>query len=292
MDAIEPMKLIKVIYYASLGFFLLVISLSYVVELFFMPGEKAIQKSVKEKTNFNLTYHQYQWNGTHLGYVATGNDTAQRVIMVHGSPGAWGNFSELLNKPELAKHFHLIAVDRYGYGISGGAHGNPNLGFQSATIQPLCLPSKGGLKPILVGHSMGGPIVIKSAIDYGNELEGVISVAGSFDPGLEYNEFYRGFFKIFPFNLMFTRDLRASNDELFSHQLQLSQMEHEWNRISCKVDIIQGGKDYLVDPGNMEFAQSHLKSKRATFTFIKDEDHFIPFTNPQPIVDAILRMKN
>lgn len=286
------MKLIRVLYYLFMGLFVALFALSYVAELFFMPGKREIEKEVMEKTGYPLTYHTYPFQQTNLGYAATGNDTAQRVIFVHGSPGAWGNFSELLTNSWLAKNFSLIAVDRYGYGISEGEHGNPDLGFQAACIRPLCVPSKGGRKPILVGHSMGGPIVIKSAIDYGNELEGVISVAGSFDPALEFNEFYRGFFKIFPFNLIFSRNFKASNDELFTHAAELTRMSHEWDRISCMVTIIQGGKDRLVDPGNIEFAKAKLKTVNAGFIYIEHEDHFIPFTNPQPMVNAINDMSH
>lgn len=286
------MKLIKVIYYGFLALFILVFSLSYIVELFFMPTDKEIEKLVYQDTGFKLTYHEYEWQDQTMGYVATGNDTSQRVIMVHGSPGAWGNYSKLLSNPDLAKNFYLIALDRVGYGMSTGTHGIADLDLQAASIKPLCSTSKGGIKPILIGHSMGGPIVIQSAIDYGESLTGVISVAGSFDPDLEFNEFYRGFFKIFPFNLLFTRDFKASNDELFTHQLQLSKLSGKWGKVGCKVHIIQGGKDNLVDPGNFEFAKAHLMHKRAGFTYIPNEDHFIPFTHPQPILDAIWAVRN
>ncbi len=284
------MKLIKVLYYFVFTLFLALFSFSYFIELFFMPTEKQIQKTISKTPGYELKFGSYTWNDTKMGYVSVGNDTAQRVIMVHGSPGAWGNYSEVLEYAAFYNKFNLIAVDRYGYGISGGDQGEPDLGLNASSIRELCKPSKGGRKPILVGHSMGGPIVIKSAIDYGDELEGVISVAGSFDPDLEFNEFYRGIYKVFPINLFFSRELQASNDELFTHRLELKKMSTEWDRINCKVTIIQGGKDNLVDPGNFEFAKGKLTGKDAILTYIPEEDHFIPFMRPEPMLMAIEQM--
>ncbi len=281
------MKAIKFFFYFFFSFFVLLFVAGYFLELFFSPSEKKIFSSIGSDPAYPLQFDSVDWNGTSIGFVKVGNDTSQRVIMVHGSPGNWKNFYEALKYADFYKDHQLIAIDRWGYGITGGAHGEPDLGIHAAYIHELCKPSKGGRKPILVGHSMGGPIVIKSAIDYGNELAGVISVAGSFDASLEPNEWFRGLYRVFPLNLIFNRDLKASNDELFTHRLELEKMSSEWQNVNCKVTIIQGGKDNLVAPGNLEYAKEKLKGKEVTYTFIPNEDHFIPFTNPEPMLKAI-----
>lgn len=261
--------------------------LSSFMESLFMPSEKDIQKKIQADSGQPLKLQSYTWKNMQMGFVSVGNDTAQRIILVHGSPGSWTNYSMLLEHSEYYNQFNLIALDRIGYGMSGGGEGEPSLEEQAASIKELCIPSKGGRKPILIGHSLGGPIVIKSAIDYSQNLEGVISVAGSFDPDLEFNEFYRGIFKVFPFNLFFNRELQASNDELFTHRLELESMANDWEKIQCKVAILQGSKDMLVDPKNYDFAAQKLKNKNAYLLMIPNEDHFIPFTRPEPIFKAI-----
>ncbi len=184
----------------------------------------------------------------------------------------------------------MIAPDRYGYGMTDGTHGEGDLNVQSDLIRLFCTPATDGKKPILVGHSMGGPIVINSAIRYGYELTGVISIAGSFDSKLEPNEWFRGMYKVFPVNLFFNRDLKASNDELFIHKNELDKMKPFWKDITCKVTIIQGGKDVLVAPGNLEYAQQQLGEK-AKYVYIPDEDHFIPFgDHPEVIYESINEM--
>jgi pimeloyl-ACP methyl ester carboxylesterase len=284
------MQVIRFFFYFFFSLFILLFSATYFIEKLFLPSAETVIAQINKNTSYQLQYDSIEWNEKKIGYVAIGNDTAQRVILVHGSPGNWTNYYNALEDDSLVKNHYLIAIDRYGYGLTDGAHGEPDLGIHAAYIHELCKPSKGGKKPILVGHSMGGPIVIKCAIDYSHDITGVVSVAGSFDAKLEPNEWFRGMYKVFPVNLFFNRDLKASNDELFMHRVALTKMSTEWGRITCKVTIIQGGKDNLVAPGNIEFAKEKLKGKEVTYDFIPDEDHFIPFENPAPMLNAIYIM--
>lgn len=281
------MKVLRFFFYSFFALITLLIVLSSFMESLFMPSEKDILKKIQADFGQQLKFQSYTWKNLQMGFVSVGNDTAQRIILVHGSPGSWTNYSMLLEHSEYYNQFNLIALDRVGYGMSSGYEGEPSLEEQAASIKELCIPSKGGRKPILIGHSLGGPIVIKSAIDYSQNLEGVISVAGSFNPDLEFNEFYRGIFKVFPINILFNRELQASNDELFTHRLELENMENDWEKIQCKVAILQGSKDVLVDPKNFDFAAQKLKNKNAYLLMIPNEDHFIPFTRPEPIFKAI-----
>lgn len=285
------MKAVKFLIYFFFSFFILLFSATYFIELFFLPSHAAVVTKINKNPDYKLHFDSMDYRDKKIGYAAMGNDTAQRVILVHGSPGNWTNFYQALDHYSLAKNHYFIAIDRYGYGMTDGAHGEPSLAIHSQYVHELCKPSNGGKKPILVGHSLGGPIVIKAAIDYSDDLSGVISVAGSFNSKLEPNEWFRGVYKVFPLNLLFSRDLKASNDELFTHRLELDEMSDDWNNISCKVNIIQGGKDNLVAPGNYDFAKEKLAGKQnITLTYIPNEDHFIPFSHPEPMFKAIKEM--
>src|SRR5687767_1221411 len=229
------MKLLKGIFYFFFGLFVLLFSATYFLERFFLPTKKEIVQTIEHESKWTLQFKESDYKGTKIGYAAIGNDSAQRIILVHGSPGSWTNYFKVLDHDEFYNDHYLMAMDRWGYGITGGEHGEGDLNLQADHIRELCKPSRGGRKPILVGHSMGGPIVIASAINYGEDLTGVISIAGSFDSKLEPNEWFRGLYKVFPMNLFFSRDLKASNDELFVHRNALDDMKPNWNKINCKV---------------------------------------------------------
>jgi len=284
------MKILKAIFYFFFILFFLLLGFSYFAERLFFPTKSEIEKKIKHESKYQLQFKSLDNNGFKVGYVAIGDPSKQKIILVHGSPGSWNNFFKMLDNDDLYDNYYLIAPDRYGYGMTDGEHGEGDLDKQADLIRLFCTPAFDGKKPILVGHSMGGPVVINSAIRFSNDLEGVISVAGSFDAQLEPNEWFRGMYKVFPLNLFFNRDLKASNDELFIHKNELNKMKPHWKNITCKVTIIQGAKDNLVDPGNLDFAQQQLGNK-ANYVFIANEDHFIPFGNhPEVIYKAIDEM--
>jgi pimeloyl-ACP methyl ester carboxylesterase len=60
-----------------------------------------------------------------------------------------------------------------------------SLRMQSACLAPLLRLGKSAKKPILVGHSLGGPVAARLAMDYPDEVGGLILVAPSIDPELE-----------------------------------------------------------------------------------------------------------
>lgn len=284
------MKLLKGIFYFFFSLFFLLIGFTFFAERLFFPSKNEIEERLKHESKYSLQFKKLDNNGFKIGYAAIGNPSKQKIILVHGSPGSWSNFFKVLDHDELYENFYLIAPDRYGYGMTDGEHGEGDLNIQADQVRLFCSPSADGKKPILVGHSMGGPIVINSAIRFGDQLSGVISVAGSFDAELEPNEWFRGLYKVFPMNLFFNRDLKASNDELFIHKNELNKMKSFWKTITCKVTIIQGGKDNLVDPGNLEFAKQQLGDK-AHYVFIPNENHLIPFgDHPEVIFEAIEKM--
>ena len=46
------------------------------------------------------------------------------VVMIHGFPDFW--YSWRAQMPELAKHFHVVAIDQRGYNSSGQPEGVEN----------------------------------------------------------------------------------------------------------------------------------------------------------------------
>ncbi len=64
-----------------------------------------------------------------------------------------------------------------------------------------------------------------------------------------------------------------------------------WKNIMCPVIIIQGGKDSLVDHRNAMFAKQMLTSAPSVEIVYKEGmNHFVPWTNPELIREAILKM--
>ena len=85
------------------------------------------------------------------------------MILVHGTPGDATAWTDYLETP--IDGAEMIAVDRPGFGCSTPRTAVPSLEAQARALEPL-LVERGGAWPILVGHSQGGPIIVRTAIDY------------------------------------------------------------------------------------------------------------------------------
>ncbi len=84
-----------------------------------------------------------------------------------------------------------MSVDRPGFGKSNLGRPERSLQRQAASIAPVLQNNNAAKRAILVGHSLGGPLIVRLAIDYPELVGGLILVAPSVDPALEPKEWYR-----------------------------------------------------------------------------------------------------
>lgn len=102
--------------------------------------------------------------GGQLHYLETGKPDGPTLVMLHGLSGQLQHFSYGI-APELEDSFRLILVDRPGCGYSrrDGAEMAP-LAEQARMVWEL-LDDLGVKKPVLVGHSLGGALSLRMAVD-------------------------------------------------------------------------------------------------------------------------------
>ena len=234
------------------------------------------------------TFETVSVNDRSIHYARIGPDTLPTVLFIHGSPGAWDAFIGFFADSSLYNQAQLISVDRPGFGKSELGETEPSLSAQAAALAPLLRLSRSGRKPILVGHSLGGPVAARLAMDYPDEVGGLILVAPSIDPDLEKKEWYRAVGNVFPFRQWLPTELDVSNQEILPLKGELEQMMPLWARIRVPVIVIQGEDDPLVPPGNALFAKRMLINAPVRIQMIPKMNHFIPWSRPDLIHDAIL----
>lgn len=94
----------------------------------------------------------------------------------------------------------------------------------------------------MVGHSLGGPLIARVAMDYPELVDGLIMVAPSIDPGLEPKEWFRAPLATPFFSWILPRSFRASNDELYQLKPELENMLTRWPEVIAPTIVIQGKK--------------------------------------------------
>lgn len=244
-----------------------------------------------EQHKIKGTQHSYKVGNRAMHYVEAGNSTKPLVVFLHGSPGSLSAFIDFLSDSTLLKNTLLITADRPGFGYSNFGRAEPSLQKQAELLKPILEKYSNNRPIILVGHSLGGPLIARMAMDYPNLVDALVIVAGSVDPDLEPNEtWFRAPFATPVLRWILPRSFRASNDEIYKLKPQLERMKSLWSSVICRVIVIQGDKDSLVDPKNADFLKKMLVNAPTEIIRIKDTNHFIPWTNPEVVKNAILKL--
>ncbi len=98
------------------------------------------------------------------------------LLLVHGLAGQLSHFTYAL-VDDLARDFHVVAVDRPGSGYSVRAPGaSAALGAQADVLAALIARLELG-RPVVVGHSLGGALALALAQRHPEQVAGLALVA-------------------------------------------------------------------------------------------------------------------
>lgn len=119
-----------------------------------------------------ITKHPASDNGVKIAYTDTGkSDTT--LLFVHGwclDKNVWANQVNF-----FGKKYRVVAIDLPGFGESGKNRTDWSTANYSHDVDSV-IQQLGLKKVILIGHSMGGDIVLLSAIDNSNKVIGLVGV--------------------------------------------------------------------------------------------------------------------
>ena len=209
------------------------------------------------------------------------------LVFVHGSPGLWENFSHYFKFEALREAYTIIAVDRPGYGESNFGKSTPSLEAQSKIIGQVFDELPPEIPVILIGHSLGGPVVARMTIDFPEKVSGLLFLAASMDPELEVTKWYQ-YPAAWPVIRSIIPDaLRVCNEEIFPHRDELLLLQSKVDQIRLPIVIIQGEKDKLVPAANVDYIVSHFSNASISVHRYPELNHFIPFSHPTIVIDAI-----
>lgn len=255
----------------------------------FRLSDETARKQFLQK-GLELTAASIHVNGREIHYAMVGLDSLPTILFVHGSPSAWNSFSNYMKDPALLFHYRMVSVDRPGFGYSDFGDALP-LGEQSLCLLPLLQHIRNGKPVYLVGHSLGGPLVVKMAADAPTEIAGIMLLAGSVDPALEPKENWRYMAGKFPFKHLMPGAFRPSNTELLYFKKDVVALAADFPKVTCAVYLLHGDQDSWVPAGNVDYAKKMLThASMVEAQIFPGGNHFIPWTKKKEIVDWIIRM--
>lgn len=228
----------------------------------------------------------YEVNGYQMHYEKLSVRDEGSFIFIHGTPGAWDAFISYFADSSLYNHAEIISPDRPGFGQSSYAKPIRSLEEQAKLLKPILEEAKA--PRILIGHSLGGPIVARLAMDYPELVDGMIMLAPALDPKLEPNEDWFRIPMRWPVvGAIAPKIFRISNEELVFLDEELEEMLPLWKDVTAYSITIQGTKDDLVHPGNGPFADSVLVNAPHELIMLEGQNHFLPWNESELIKEKL-----
>lgn len=236
-----------------------------------------------------LTIYDTVINERHLHYAVCGNgDSLPTLVFIHGSPGSWMNYMTFMWDSSMRKKYRIIAIDRPGFGYSDFGKAI-HLQQQCELIMPVLQKLKTNQPMFLVGHSMGGPVLVKLAAANPSLFDKIVIVAGSIDVAQEKTETWRKFMNVRPLYWCLPGAFGPSNTEILYLKKDLIPLQNDFKNITCNVLFVHGDKDTWVPIENIAYGKKmmiHAKSITADTLF--SAGHNIPWERPTEFKDILL----
>lgn len=219
-----------------------------------------------------------------LSVLQGGRPGATRVILVHGTPGGADGWIDHVLRPSA--DMDVMALDRPGFGRSGPDRAVTRLADQAAAVAAL-LPDDGS-QAVLLGHSLGGPVVAQVAADHPRRVSAIVLLSAALDPAQETIHPMQHVGAWGPVRAMLPRAIRNANAELMALKPELEALAPVLASIVAKVVIVHGTLDPLVPVANVPYAQARLTQARCVRTvLLEGRDHFLPWNAFDEVQQAL-----
>lgn len=254
----------------------------------FRTSDADVNKYFSEK-GVDVRIRRHQYENKSIRWLETGDTTAKKLIVfVHGAPGSSDNYHQFLADSALLSRACLVAVDRLGYGYSDYGRAETSIAKQADMVKYVCDQYPAADTIILVGHSYGGPIIAKCAVEHPQRLGGIVMLAPVNDPDSEPIFWVAHLTQWKIFRWMLSGGNIVSGDEKMTHVAELRKMLPDWSQLHLPVVHIHGGKDWMAPVANITFSKSHIDNSILKMVEIPKTSHFLPWTDFEAVKKELL----
>lgn len=225
--------------------------------------------------------------GPSVSVDVSGPPDGQPVLLVHGTPGSSDTWSRLVKAAPPG--LRVLAMDRPGFGESPPRGAEPRLEAQARAVGSL-LGAPEGPGTILVGHSLGGAVVVAAALEYPKHVKGIVIIAGALDPDLEKTLWIQRVAAWPLVRHLLPRFLRNANEELLAYEAELRVLAGRVAELRCPVIVIHGTEDSLVPFENVAYMQRAFSGTRVEIVALEGQGHGLPWSAEETIWQQVLAL--
>lgn len=251
--------------------------------------DKELKEHYKNKT-LSPEYKIQTFLGKKIHYVVINkNDTLPLLVFIHGAPGAWYGYLNLMDDSLLQTKFKLISIDRLGYGKSTYGKAELSTQLQALSIKQIIdAENQHHKKVILVGRSYGAPIAAWLAINYPQQIKELVMVSPVIDPEKEKFYWFSNIGKWKAVQVFLPKMLNVATKEKFAHQKEMKAMLPKWKKLYVSTTVITGQNDKIADTLNFTFAKRNLINCPTNFILLKNTGHLVTYEQPELIKKLFL----
>ena len=232
------------------------------------------------KPNNNIKSHKVQINDIEMSYYTLGDKNKYPLVFLHGALVFTDYYNDLIEN--LSKEYYIIGVDIRGHGRT--TIGTNSFSFTQISKDIIDLTNRLEIKKFnMVGHSLGGIILLHLSKDYPMKINKGVSIASLYNHnGIDFNN---NKFKFF------TEDGFKEEKGLYSN-LILKVIDKSYDRIG-ELDKYEKTKAILSESGSIIFpdltASDLNKIETPILVFVAEKDKLI---RPSHTIQMSNELKN
>lgn len=253
----------------------------------FIYTDKQLEEEYS-RLSFRPSYHTTQYKDYRLHYAEFGDRSRPLLLLIHGAPGAWYGYRNFTNHDSLRKYYHIIAVDRLGYGKSEYGKAVLSIEDQAMAVKQVIDEQASTDSVTIVGRSYGAPIGGLLAARYPEKVKRLIMVSPVIHPTKEKFYWFSPIARWRIIRWMFPKSLNVATREKYGHTRELQKHVDMWQHIQCPTTVLAGGKDWIADPVNFCYADSVLSNCTKEMIYLENSGHYITGERGSFVIDLIL----
>ncbi len=240
--------------------------------------EKEINQHYKNK-NYKPVFNQITYNNQQLYYAEFGDTAKPLLLLIHGAPAAWYTWMNFTDNDSLRTKYHILAIDRLGYGKSNYGKAQLDIHEQICAIQYIIdkYPHK---QLNLAGRSYGAPIAAALANINQKNCSNLYLFSPVISPYKEKKYWFSGMAKAAPVKWFLPKALNVASAEKYAHLKQMNELLNHYPGIKSNVIIVAGKKDWVADSSNFRICDSLICSPNKKKILLENADHFLTFNYP------------
>ncbi len=224
-----------------------------------------------------------------LEYIVSERVDAPVLFFVHGAPGDLMGWMPYFRDSALTARFELVSVGRPGYAAHGTVGEYADLAVQSKILSNILRHYK-DRDVILIGHSYGGSVVARMAMDYPDLVDGLLLLAPALDPALEDRAFWRSWLRGGWAESVLPRGILVANEEILHLEKDLTKMTSGYATLSSGVYYVHGAYDVVLPVENALYANRMIVHSNVFTHIVAKANHFIIWTHVDAIKQGIFHL--